>query len=180
MAATELESFLKAHSNFVEEYLQWGLLQFSVRGFLCCSKPPVQYVTSAKGIVMKQGLILVLRDPESTHILPGGRCEPNETWEETFRREIAEETGWRLRDVALLGVRYFHHLTAKPDNYKYPYPDFCQVIFKTEANEYDSSLLDPSRYELECFFRTPTEVQNLALTQCEKHFLNAVLYDSRA
>ena len=174
MSGTELESFLKAHSNFVEEYLEWGPVKFSVRGFLCSSNPPVQYVTSSKGIVLKHGLILVVRDPESTHILPGGRCELNETWEETFRREIGEETGWRLSDVALLGVRYFHHLIAKPDNYKYPYPDFCQVIFKAEANEYDSSLLDPSRYELESIFQSSAEIQNLTLTQCEKHFLKAV------
>jgi ADP-ribose pyrophosphatase YjhB (NUDIX family) len=173
--ANELETFLKEHQDFVEEIIEWGPLKFSVHSFLCSVKPPAKYVTSVKGIVLKRGSILVVRDPECTHILPGGRCEPNETWEQTLRREIAEESGWRVDNLSLLGVRHFHHLNARPENYKYPYPDFCQIIFKTEAVDYDSSLLDPKRYELEAIFRSLEEVQNLNLTPCERHFLNAVV-----
>ncbi|MCI0443763.1 NUDIX domain-containing protein [bacterium] len=173
--AIELETFLKKHPDFVEEFIQWGSLKFFVRSFLCSVRPPAQYVTSVRGIVIQKGLILVVRDPESTHIMPGGRCEPNETWEETLRREIAEESGWRIGNLFLIGVRHFHHLTAKPENYKYPYPDFCQVIFRAEATDYDSSLLDPKRYELEALFRTPAELQDLILTPCERHFLSAII-----
>lgn len=173
--SNDLEAFLNRHPDFIEEIIEWGPLKFSVRCFVCSVRPPAQYVTSVKGIVMHKGLILVVRDPESIHILPGGQCEPNESWEETFRREIAEESGWGVGNLSMLGVRHFHHLSPKPENYKYPYPDFCQVIFKAEAIDYDFSLLDPKRYELEAIFQSPAELQNLILTPCERHFLSAMI-----
>ena len=37
--------------------------------------------------------------------LPSGYAERGETWEETFAREVREETGIELRDVRLLSVR---------------------------------------------------------------------------
>jgi ADP-ribose pyrophosphatase YjhB (NUDIX family) len=173
--SNELETFLSRHPDFIEEIIEWGPLKFSVRCFVCSLRPPAKYVTSVKGIVIQKGLILVVRDPESIHIFPGGRCEPDETWEETFRREVAEESGWRVNNLTMLGVRQFHHLSEKPQSYKYPYPDFCQVIFKAETIDYDSSLLDPKRYELEAIFRSPTELKNLTLTPCERHFLRAII-----
>jgi ADP-ribose pyrophosphatase YjhB (NUDIX family) len=173
--AAELDGFLKSHPDFVEEIIQWGPLQFTVRSFLCSEKPPINFVTSVKAIILQQRKILVVQDPESVHILPGGRCEPDELWEDTLRREIAEETGWRLGTISMLGVRHFHHLTPKPADYKYPYPDFCQVIFKAEALEHIPSTLDPNRYELGAKFLSLTETLKLDLTPCERHFLNAAI-----
>jgi ADP-ribose pyrophosphatase len=34
--------------------------------------------------------------------LPAGTCDPDETWQETARRELREETGWLAQDVQLL------------------------------------------------------------------------------
>ncbi|HEY7160703.1 MAG TPA: NUDIX hydrolase [Acidobacteriota bacterium] len=172
--SNELFDFIERHHDYVEENIHWGALNFRVRSFLSSTLPPTKFVTSIRAIVLRQGRILVVRDPEMTHIIPGGKCEPDENWNQTLSREIAEETGWRIHNSSLLGVRHFHHLTPIPVNYKYPYPDFCQIIYRTEAIEYDVSLLDPKRYELEADFQSPAEIQNLQLTRCEKHFLNAL------
>jgi ADP-ribose pyrophosphatase YjhB (NUDIX family) len=171
----ELLAFLNMYTAVVDETITWGPLRFSVRSFLCSVTPPVAFVTSIRAVVLQEGKVLVVRDPQNTHITPGGRCEPNESWVETLRREIAEETGWKIHRLSLLGLKHFHHLTAKPDKYEYPYPDFCQMIYRAEAIEYDPGLLDPKRYELEAIFRTTSEVTALRLTPSERHFLDAAL-----
>ena len=35
---------------------------------------------------------------------------------------------------------HFHHLTPKPDSYRYPYPDFLWLVYAAEALEHDSGL----------------------------------------
>jgi 8-oxo-dGTP diphosphatase len=171
----ELAEFLKSCPEYVQERIQWGPLYFSVQSYVCTDFPFSDLVTSVRAIVFHKEQILVVRDPESTHIIPGGRCMPGETWPETLRREIAEETGWKISDLSPLGVKHFHHLTLKPPDYKFPYPDFYQVIFLAKTVEFDPTLLDPERYELEGSFQSPTKIEKLKLTPGERHFLMAAL-----
>ena len=49
-----------------------------------------------KGIIRKNGHILVLVKPNGTLDLPGGRVENGETVETALKREIAEETGLKV------------------------------------------------------------------------------------
>ena len=170
--SNDLLEFLNAHPEYVEENIEWASLKFRVRSYLSSTIPPARFVTSVRAIVLREGKILAVRDPESTHITPGGRCEPDEVWEDTLRREIAEETGWHIHEITLLGVKHFHHLTPKPANYQYPYPDFCQLIYRAEAVDYDPANLDSKRYELEAAF---TELKDLHLTPAERYFLNSAL-----
>ncbi len=50
--------------------------------------------------------------------LPGGLMEPGESFEETARREVLEETGLRLDELTLLGV-----FSGKEYYYRYPHGD---------------------------------------------------------
>lgn len=98
-------------------------------------------VTSVRAILTHADgtQVLFVRDPEREHILPGGRRKSGESLEVTLHREIQEETGWTIKSAGLHG-------------YKYPYPDFCQLIYVAQADEYDVGVKEVGGYELSSEF----------------------------
>ena len=153
----------------------WGAMRFALTAYLTDSLPPLDYVTSARAIVLREGSVLVVRDPGNTHILPGGRREPGESLIETLRREVLEESGWSLAEIRRVGIMHFHHLTEKPDAYPYPYPDFTQVVYTARADEYFAHLREANGYELDAQFTPLPDVAALPLPAIQRVFLDAVL-----
>lgn len=71
-----------------------------------------------------------------------------------------------------------HHLTPKPNNYSYPYPDFCQIVFVAEAkNMVENGRLD-DEFELESEFCSIEDVRKLQLTS-HQHILLNIAQDYR-
>jgi ADP-ribose pyrophosphatase YjhB (NUDIX family) len=171
--ADHLAAFLARHTAPVVETVTWGQLPLQVANYLSPNLPPRTAITSVRAVVVRQGQVLVVRDPESVHILPGGRCEPGERLEQTLARELLEETGWTVGNLALLGFRHFHHLDPRPPAYSYPYPDFCQVVYAAAAQTYRPEAIDRAGYELEASFWPIAAVQALTLTPGERRFLGA-------
>jgi mutator protein MutT len=67
----------------------------------CPSRSP-SFPVSVKGVVVRAGRVLLLRNERDEWELPGGRLESGETPEQCVVREIAEETGWRVTAGPLL------------------------------------------------------------------------------
>src|SRR5689334_20606262 len=101
-----------------EEVVEWPPLQFRVRTYLSKRLPPLDLISSVRAVVLSGDRILVVQDPISVHILPGGRREAGETLLQTLQREVLEEIGWAIRDMRLLGLVHFHHLSPKPADYR--------------------------------------------------------------
>jgi ADP-ribose pyrophosphatase YjhB (NUDIX family) len=165
--------FLSAHLVQAEEDCRWGELRLHVASYLCGDLPPPELITSARAVVLRADGVLVVRDPTSVHILPGGRRQAGETLEQTVRREVLEETGWVIDPPSLLGVKHFRHLGPKPPAYPYAYPDFFQVVYAAQAHRFDPGGREPDGYELGAEFQPIAKVQRLPLLRSERVFLTA-------
>ena len=146
-----------------------------MRAYLGDEMPPLDYVTSARVVVLRDDSVLVVREPgdEHVHILPGGRLEEGESPEQAARREVIEETGWTLGPISLIGVRHFHHLTPAPPRWAYPYPDFLQVVFVGRAK----ILLEEHKLEEEIIagLRPLQDVRAMVLPADQIIYLDAAL-----
>jgi ADP-ribose pyrophosphatase YjhB (NUDIX family) len=151
-----------------EEIAEWPPLQFRVRTYLSTTLPPLDLISSVRAVVRSGNDVMVVQDPISVHILPGGRREAGETLLQTLQREVLEETGWTIRDTRLLGFVHFHHLTPRPADHRYPYPDFLHVVYAATAVHYDALKRETEGYELGAAFRPVASLATLPLSQGER------------
>lgn len=173
----DLAAFLARHTPLAEEEAVWGegTIRLLISCYLSTELPPLEYVTSVRSLVFHDDSVLVLRNPDDTHIYPGGRREGGETLEETLRREILEEVGWEVAGVSLLGFIHLHHLTPKPTGHLYPYPNFFHVVYMATATSFIPEAKLEDDYELEAAFRPISEVREMTLSPCQHIFLKAAL-----
>jgi ADP-ribose pyrophosphatase YjhB (NUDIX family) len=128
-----LAEFLAAHQAQTHEDGRWPDLRFQLASYLCRRLPPLELIGSARAVLLRAGQgmqVMVVRDPGSVHILPGGRRQAGESLTQTLRRELLEETGWAIHQPYLLGVRHFHHCRTAAGH---PTPDFFQAVFAAHA-----------------------------------------------
>jgi 8-oxo-dGTP pyrophosphatase MutT (NUDIX family) len=158
-----------------DEQAEWPPVRLRVRTYLTSTLPPLDLVSSVRALVRQGDQILVVRDPISVHILPGGRREPGETLMQTLEREVLEETGWTIRDARLIGLAHFQHLTPRPDDYRYPYPDFLHLVYVAITSHYDPEQREVDGYELESGFQPIAAVSALPISQGERALLRAAI-----
>lgn len=63
---------------------------------------PGSYQISVKGVVVRDGRVLLLHNERQEWELPGGRLELGETPPQCVAREISEETGWLVQTGPIL------------------------------------------------------------------------------
>lgn len=168
MVKEELSNFLNSGKYLCDESVTWGdgTLPIQIRYYLSNNQPPLKYVSSARAIVFSDESILVISDKTGgKYILPGGRIEKDEIPLETLKREVLEETGYTLCEINMLGFMHFHHLGTKPENYKYPYPDFIWPIYYAEVNDFVADAIQLDDYVLESHFQPIREVKNLPIIE---------------
>ncbi len=153
----------------------WGERRLQVLTYLIRQLPALDLVSSVRAIVLNGAEVLVMHNPTRQHILPGGRREAGEAVEQTLRREVLEETGWVIGAPRLIGLLHFHHLSARPAEYRYPYPDFWQLVYVAAPARHRPEAQQVDDYELEAAWLPLAAVQRLPLMRGEQALLTAAL-----
>ncbi|MCA1594925.1 MAG: NUDIX domain-containing protein [Chloroflexi bacterium] len=168
---SDLSGFLSSRVVGAEECTEWGGLPLRIQSYLSEDLPDIQWITSVRGLVFRDCEILVVRDPRSIHLMPGGRREAGESLEETLNREVLEETGWTIGRPDLLGFMHFRHLAACPPGYRYPYPEFVQAVYCARAISLDPDARESGGYELESKFVRIESINPDELSESNRFFL---------
>ncbi|MFN8488984.1 MAG: NUDIX domain-containing protein [Caldilineaceae bacterium] len=135
--------------------------------------PPIGLITSALGLFFEGDCLLMTHLHSRGWDIPGGHVERGETPEQTVRREVYEETGAQLGEIAVLGHQKLIIHAPKPPNYKYPHPVSYQVLFWGSIAQLAPFVETAEVAERACF--APTEVQQLAWVQRHRPLYEAAL-----
>lgn len=174
---SELAAFLDRHHPVAESTAVWlgGTIRLTIRSYLGPELPPLAYVGAARSVVLRDDDVLTLRNADETHILPGGRREDGETPEQALCRELLEEAGLGIENPVQLGFLHLHHLTPKPPDYEFLYPDFLSLVYLSEAGSWARDARSIDDYEEEALFRPAAEVSESGLSVESRTFLATAL-----
>ncbi|MCP4416354.1 MAG: NUDIX hydrolase [Chloroflexi bacterium] len=75
-----------------------------------------------------------------------------------LQRGVREETGWEVRNTAVIGFVHFQHLGLKPPNSPYPYPDFVHAIFLAWASSFDETRMEEDYYVTSSSFQPVADI----------------------
>ena len=157
-----------------EEVVWPGGQHLEVTTFLVDRLDGEANLSSVRAVVLSGDReVLVVSDPTSTHILPGGRIQPGESLDLALKREIGEESGWTVLEPRLIGVLHFHHLKPRADGV--PATDFLQAVFAVERDAYHLELREQDGHETGSEFVSIEDARSLDLTQRERMLLKAAL-----
>lgn len=134
-----------------EEDFVWGELAIHAAYYVTPEPPPEELVSSVRAVVLCGEGVLVCRNPDAVHALPGGRREPGETFEETLRREVMEETGYAIERPRPLGIGHL-----RPQGR----PDFLWAVYVAESDGRQVAVPD-DEYEEEARFVPTAEALSL-------------------
>ena len=101
-----------------------------------------RFPVSVKGVVVRDGSVILLRNERDEWELPGGKLEPGETLEACVAREIAEELGLSVRVGPVVDVWIYAVSPAL---------DVLIVTYGCDATAWPAALASPEGAELGVF-----------------------------
>lgn len=173
----DLAAFLARHHRVGKGEAVWlnGAVRLQIGSYVSLEPPPMAFVAAARSIVFRSDEVLVMRNADEWHVLPGGGCEAGETPTQTLSRELLEEAGLRIKKPHQLGFMHLHHVTPKPHGYGFLYPDSLSLVYVSEAGRADDRDKLADDYEEESDFRPIAKARELDLSVESRLFLEAAI-----
>jgi 8-oxo-dGTP pyrophosphatase MutT (NUDIX family) len=179
-----LASVLATRQPFARWDEDWGVagppMRLAIAAYHGPAELPAGLVTSVRVIVgVGDEIILCTNVNGRHHVWPGGRIEAGETVTAAAVREVHEETGWHVdpASVTPLGFLHLRHGAPPPEGYRFPHPDFLQVVVAATASRRDTGPdggawtdLDDG-FELASRLVPATDLDHLGLTAAEPVFV---------
>ena len=176
MTPIDLDEFVARQEPVGSFSVRWrNGVELDISGYLSAQAPPVDLVSSVRAVVLDGDRVLVMRNLDGTHILPGGRVEESETAEETLLRELLEEAGVDIEVKDQVGFMHLKHTTPKPKDHPHPYPDFFWPVFAASFVKFQPGAKVADDYEVSSEFLPIRTVRGMALESHEKAFLEAAI-----
>jgi 8-oxo-dGTP pyrophosphatase MutT (NUDIX family)/GNAT superfamily N-acetyltransferase len=172
-----LRDFLGAHVPKTAESVAFGEHVLQLRSYLTEVAPPRDFVLAGRAIVRRGGEVLVCRNRDTQHFVPGGRLEPGETPADAAKRELLEETGWEIADLRPLGFAHLYNPGPVPTGVgRVIHPDFLWQIFRATPVRQRPDFKLADDYEIEAELCAAARVPDAAMrTAFERAFLAATL-----
>jgi ADP-ribose pyrophosphatase YjhB (NUDIX family) len=134
---------------FLNRVVPWLEGPVRQRLFLDDGAFPTELVTSVRALVFRGSKVVVVRDSSGArHIHPGGHIEHAETIDEALRRELLEETGWRVGEVIPFGFRFVEPVARKALPAARQWRGSVHLVFIAEATSYHRSARDLTQIEV--------------------------------
>ena len=114
----------------------------------------VRYPVSVKGVVLRDGRVVLVKNPRDEWELPGGKLEVDETPEACVAREIAEELDLAVAVKAIVDA-WVYRIAAGID--------VLVVTYGCEATDWPSTLASPEGNDVALF--TIDELEALPLPE---------------
>jgi hypothetical protein len=128
MRDPRVEALLTASTPAVVDDQQWAR-PMRLAAHLGEHALPMDLVTSVRVMVqVDEQLVVCTNVRGDVEVLPGGRCEPGETWSETGCREVHEETGWIVDPGSLTPLGFLHLENLGEPQPPFPYPDALMPV----------------------------------------------------
>lgn len=171
-----VSSFLAPLQPFWTGTNRWpNGFDLDIANYLHEKMPPAEFVTSVRTVLITEQGIALLHNADGSHMLPGGRRETGESFLDTLRREVREETGCAIRDPILIGFIHIRTLSPRPADYAYPYPHFFQAVFASEGDRVVEDSSDPDGWEERVEFLSLDELEFPPIASREKRFVEEAL-----
>ena len=152
----ELLRFLDGRSADFRQPLEFGggKHRLILTAYLTVDQPPDSLILAGRALVLQDREVLVIKDPDGEHVLPGGRREAGESPEDAVKREVLEEAGWTLRELEPFAALHLHYETPRPTGVgRVIYPDFIWQVFRAKPKDHVPDRRVIGDWEEDAYFR---------------------------